>query len=105
MPEPGTHPVQGDHLRESVWIEIRTVLRQHWDPIGVAEEPGAADEYYGYIPKIKSRLRSGASIEVLMDYLDWIASARMSFTPQRERGRLAAHQLVALRSHLEPLRS
>jgi hypothetical protein len=42
---PGPHPVDGDSLREEVWIRIRNVLMLHWDPIGVCDEPLAADEY------------------------------------------------------------
>ena len=43
--------VEGDELREPVWIQIRTILMEHWDPIGISDEPNAADEYDLYIPK------------------------------------------------------
>ena len=56
----GSHPVEGDYLRQPVWINIRTVLMEHWDPIGVSEMPEAADEYDSYIPNIKALLRAGA---------------------------------------------
>jgi hypothetical protein len=102
MPEPGTHPVEGDHLREPVWIEIRKVLMQHWDPIGVRDEPFAADEYDSYIPKIISILRRGASAEELIDYLDEIETRRMGFDSQRERGRNAAERLLPLSAGLAP---
>ena len=86
MPEPGSFPVDGDHLREPAWIEIRKVLMQHWDPIGVRDEPFAADEYDAYIPKIKALLRRGTSVDELMDFLHEIATQRMGLTPQKERG-------------------
>lgn len=102
MSAPGRHPVEGDHLREDVWIQIRNVLMDHWDPIGIRDEPGAANEYEAYIPKIKALLRAGASIEEMMDYLDWVASERMGFTSQREQGRPAAEYLLQLASRLQP---
>jgi hypothetical protein len=102
MPEPGTHPVGGDHLREPVWIEIRKVLMQHWDPIGVKDEPFAADEYDKYIPKIKALLRKGTTVEELMDSLDDTATQRMGFVPQRDGGRNAAERLLPLSAGLPP---
>ena len=90
------HHVEGDHLREKLWIDIRTILMEHWDPIGVCGEPHATDEYDNYIPKIKALLKEQASAKVLMDYLDWIVSERMGFTSQREKGRPAATHLLTL---------
>jgi hypothetical protein len=74
---------------------------QHWDPIGISDEPLAADEYDSYIPKIMALLRKGTTVEELMDYLDEVATHRMGFTPQREKGREPAERLTALRSQLD----
>jgi hypothetical protein len=41
--------------------EIRRVLMTHWDPIGVKDEPNAADEYDSYIGGIFDLLHRGAS--------------------------------------------
>ncbi len=90
-------PVEGDDLREPVWLEIRRVLMASWDPIGVVDEPFAANEYDNYILKIEALLRSGTTVEALMDYLEWVASQRMGFTSQRERARPAAERLLPLR--------
>jgi hypothetical protein len=94
------HPVEGDELREKVWLDIRKVLMEDWDPIGVSEEPFATNEYDNYIPKIKALLRANASTETLMDYLDWVATERMGFTSQRDKGRPAAERLRLLASEL-----
>ena len=90
------HYVEGDELREAIWIEIRTVLMEHWDPIGVNGEPFATNEYDSYIPKIKALLRAKASVEVIMDFFDYVATERMGFTSQREQGRSAAERLASL---------
>lgn len=85
--------VEGDELRDPIWIEVRFILMEHWDPIGVNVEPFATNEYDNYIAKTIALMRSKASVEVIMDYLDWIASERMGFTSQREQGREAAELL------------
>ena len=90
------HHVEGDHVREKLWIDIRTILMEHWDPIGVCGESNATDEYDNYIPKIKALLKDQASVEAIMDYLDWVASERMGFTSQREKNRPAADRLIAM---------
>lgn len=90
------HYVEGDELRESVWMEVRTILMEHWDPIGICGEPNATNEYDSYIPNIIALLRARASVEVMLDYLDWVASERMGFISQRERARTAVARLLRL---------
>jgi hypothetical protein len=97
------HYVEGDERRPQSWLDIRTVLMEHWDPIGVCGEPMATDEYDRYIPKMKTLLRASANVEGLLDYLDWVATDRMGYTPQRERARPAANLLHKLTDRLEPL--
>ncbi|MCU1324592.1 MAG: hypothetical protein JWM43_4241 [Acidobacteriaceae bacterium] len=90
------HYVEGDELRDKLWLQVRTVLMEEWDPIGVCSEPNATNEYDSYIPKVMAILRSESGVEALMDYLDWVATARMGFTSQRERSRFAAESLCKL---------
>jgi hypothetical protein len=40
---------------------IRQVLLHDWDPIGIADEPGAQDEYDSYVGGVYRLLASGAS--------------------------------------------
>ena len=69
--------VEGDEHRDLLWLPVRRVLMTSWDPIGVSDDPQAADEYDLYIPKIKSLLRQRSGVEVVLDYLDWVATERM----------------------------
>ena len=94
--------VEGDELREPVWIQIRIILMESWDPIGISGEPNAANEYDSYIPKVEALIRARASIDTVMDYLDRIASERMGFTSQRELERPAAERIIRLSSQLPP---
>ena len=96
-----SHYVEGDELREPVWIGIRAILMEHWDPIGVNGRSGATNEYDSYIPKIKALLRAKALVEEIMDFLDSVATERMGFTSQRELCRVAAERLILLWSALE----
>jgi hypothetical protein len=57
--------------------ELRRILVEEWDPIGVREVPEAADEYDGYLGPLAARLREGASAEVIADYLTEVEEDRM----------------------------
>lgn len=39
--------------------DLRRILMEEWDPIGVRGVPEAADEYDSYLPQIGSRLHDG----------------------------------------------
>jgi hypothetical protein len=58
-------------------VEIRHVLMDVWDPIGVKGEPNAADEYDGYLGGVYERLTDGASDERIEDHLWQIVTDRM----------------------------
>ena len=59
--------------------EIRTILMRDWDPIGVKDEPMAADEYDMYLGGIYELLKSGASLELISEHLREIEIKRMGF--------------------------
>jgi hypothetical protein len=44
-----------------------------WDPIGVSDEPQAADEYDAYLGQIAKRLREGAKAEEFARFLSGLA--------------------------------
>lgn len=58
-------------------VDIRHVLLEVWDPIGVREEPNAQDEYDAYIGDIYELLIQGPSYERITDYLYGVVSERM----------------------------
>jgi hypothetical protein len=53
--------------------ELRTLAMEVWDPIGVSDEPQAADEYDAYLGQIAKRLRAGATAEELARFLSGLA--------------------------------
>jgi hypothetical protein len=58
-------------------VEIRHVLLNVWDPIGVRDEPNAQDEYDGYIERVYELLVGKAAQSEIVDYLYWAAHDHM----------------------------
>jgi hypothetical protein len=88
-----------EHIPEESCAKIREILMERWDPIGISDEPQAADEYDSYIPKIHHLLNSNASIAEIQDYLFEIVDKRMGMSPPAtlEHMKLAAEALKELR--------
>jgi hypothetical protein len=66
-------------------VEIRHVLLDVWDPIGVKDEPNAQDEYDGYVGLISDSLSRGATNEQLADRLLYFVNDRMDLTATSEQ--------------------
>ena len=60
-----------------IGVEIRRVLLQVWDPIGVREEPNAKDEYDGYLGNVYELLIAGSSDECIAQHLHSVVTERM----------------------------
>ena len=83
---------------------VREVLMRDWDPIGVAGEPAAADEYDSYADKAWMMLMAGRPAETIAAYLREVATILMGLpqTPElTARCDRAARALVAPRPELE----
>ena len=65
------------YVSRQIRVQIRHVLLDVWDPIGVKDEPYAQDEYDGYIGELYELLLSRAPDEALVDYLCWATNDRM----------------------------
>jgi hypothetical protein len=61
---------------------IRQVLLHDWDPIGVADEPQAQDEYDSYVGAIYRLLASRASEQEIADHLGKIETEGMELPPR-----------------------
>jgi hypothetical protein len=57
--------------------QIRRVLLNVWDPIGVKEEPNAQDEYDGYVGEIYGLLVQKATDQEMTDRLLYIVQETM----------------------------
>jgi hypothetical protein len=73
-------------------VAIRHLLMTKWDPIGVADEPMAADEYDSYIGEIFELLERDAQRESIEEHLRDIETKRMGLTDIHGRP-LRAHPM------------
>ncbi len=81
---------------------IRRVFLDVWDPIGIADEPNAQDEYDSYIEPVYQLLMRSASDEEIATYLLWVVFEQMGLSGIRASMR--AHQeLVVKALRLIPL--
>lgn len=76
------------------------VLYYIWDPIGIAREPSARDEYYQYLPDIFDLVRSNANSLVIENRLSEIALSEMGVAVSQERNHAAATILLNWRNHI-----
>jgi hypothetical protein len=56
---------------------LRRLLMRQWDPIGVAGEPHARDEYDSYLGPVAERLRRGSSADEIALLLQSIRCDQM----------------------------
>lgn len=70
-------------------VQIRRVLLDVWDPIGVKDEANAQDEYDGYIGKLFELLKSNALDAELVEHLYWAAHDQMGFEAARRSDMLS----------------
>jgi hypothetical protein len=70
------------------------VLHYVWDPIGVAEYPGARDEYHMYLPQVFSLVKDGAPEEKIVSFLVDIEVARMGLAGNAVRAQKTAETLI-----------
>lgn len=74
--------------------ELRRLLMEHWDPIGVKDAPEAASEYDGYRAGVMQLLRSAASDEEIAEHLSQVEQERMGFRTTREQLRPLGERIV-----------
>lgn len=75
--------------------ELRRLVMNTWDPIGVAGIPEALDEYDGYLGKIAQLLRAHVSADDLADHLQQIRTEAMGLPPDRSLDVSVAEALIA----------
>ena len=66
-------------LSRAIRGEIGKVLLRNWDPIGVRDDPAAADEYDSYVGGVYELLVAGASARAVSEHLVRIETERMGF--------------------------
>ena len=80
---------------EELYRRTDEVLHYLWDPIGVAAEPMARDEYYSYLPQVFKLLKTDVGAEQIATYLSNVATERMGLAANREHALHVANALLA----------
>jgi hypothetical protein len=87
------------HELRRVRSDIRQVLLNVWDPIGIKDEINAQDEYDAYIGEIYELLISGSSDRQISDRLFFIVHERMGLdaaTPEAMASTVTALRTIQL---------
>lgn len=86
---------------QELYQRIDEVLHYLWDPIGVAREPFARDEYAAYVPEVFGLVAEDASEQKLMAYLLQVEADAMGLAARPAHARRIAEMLVEWRDVLE----
>lgn len=77
--------------------QLRSILLEEWDPIGVRRVPEAADEYDSYLGQIGARLREAKTADEIAGYLTDVEKVRMGLgisEAARTRNAALARRLI-----------
>jgi len=80
---------------------IREVLMREWDPIGVAHEPQAQDEYDAYINQLYGMLIRREPKHKIVDFLWWVETEHMELYGNRQRTERTADLLLDIVKQVE----
>jgi len=81
---------------------IADVLRNHWDPIGIKDEPAAADEYDSYVGGVYRLIAAGATPRELAEHLAKVETDRLGFSDTDPKMLIpVAEKLLRLNVRLE----
>ncbi|MGA8341243.1 MAG: hypothetical protein WB781_04830 [Candidatus Sulfotelmatobacter sp.] len=82
-------------------VQIRHVLLEVWDPIGIKDELNAQDEYDGYVGEIFGLLSGGATDQQLTARLLYFVNDRMRLdaTPEQMLPTIRALKSIEFPGH------
>ena len=73
--------------------EIRRILLNQWDPVGIKLFDGHEDEYDSYVLRIYSRFLQKKRKNDVFNYLWWLENQHMGLTGNKEHTRKVVDQL------------
>ncbi len=83
-----------------LYKRVDEVLHYIWDPIGIRNEPCARDEYYQYLPRVFSLLKSTQRGDDVVEYLMKIQGDNMGLPPNRNTAEKITAILLAYREKI-----
>ena len=85
---------------KELYRRVDEIVHFVWDPIGIAGNPYARDEYKSYLTAIFGRVKAG-DIDAIVEYMRWIAGDRMGLIFDEERARKAAERMLEWKEFIE----
>ena len=70
---------------KKLYRQMDEIIHYMWDPIGVAGEPGARDEYHSYLPIIFRHVLENLPIEKVAIHLADIEEGLMGSSPNKKK--------------------
>ena len=77
--------------------EVRRILLEEWDPIGIVALSGPPDEYFSYADAITANLVMGADASQIAEYLEYVVVKNMGLKARSEKSQRIAEMIIALR--------
>lgn len=77
--------------------EVKNILMNDWDPIGVKNNPNAKAEYDQYALRIVGMLYNGTTQDSLTDYLESIVTEDLGLSPNKSLSIDISKKLLALK--------
>ncbi|MFD0986464.1 hypothetical protein [Methyloligella solikamskensis] len=77
--------------------QVRTVLREAWDPIGIRDVSDTEDEYEDYVPAVAKCVADGATAGEIAEALLKIERESLGLPGDPARARRVAERLHAVR--------
>ena len=77
--------------------EVKNILMNDWDPIGVKSNPNAKAEYDQYALRIVGMLYNGTTQDSLADYLDKIVTEDLGLSSNKNKSIEVSKKLLAVK--------
>jgi hypothetical protein len=90
-----------DQFEQELYQRIDEVLHYLWDPLGVARDPFARDEYTHYVPDVFTALLDNADGRRIMELLLLLETEFLDLSPRPSHAWRIAELLVEWRRSLE----
>ena len=75
--------------------QLRLLAIEHWDPLGVYDDPARADAYDAYLARVGRMLRRGAGAPELARYLGEVRTKAFARSENEEADEEFANRIVA----------
>ena len=74
---------------------LRVMAIEHWDPLGVYDDPSRADAYDAYLERVGRMLRGGKSADEIATYLGAVRTKAFGLDESETADELFAERVTA----------